>query len=284
MPEDAEFTGSMRGELFGSVQVTEINASPHAIRRARRGGDTGVELCKTTLVAKGTCLHVQDGRQNVLRPGDLVVYDGSRPYELVMPEQTRLLVLQYPRRLLGALDARDRLQATRLGTEEGLGAVVGQLLRHVVSTMEETDGATGVRLADNLLDLLGVLLTEQGGHRPEPDSARRALLLRVLNFVEQHLHDPDLGPESIAAAHHVSTRYLHKLFEDRPESLAAYVRARRLERCRTDLRDPAQASRPVSLVAASWGFRDAAHFSKVFKGAFGLPPGEYRRSFTQRSY
>ncbi|MCK2237362.1 MULTISPECIES: helix-turn-helix domain-containing protein [unclassified Crossiella] len=279
-----DFRARLRGQRFGAVQVNEITASPHIIRRARRGGETGTELCKTTLVAQGNCVLSQDGRRTELGPGDLVLYDGSRPYEMVMPEQVRLLVLQYPRRLLAGLDEYDRLRALRLPTSAGLGEVVAQLMRHVVSTMDETDGAAGVRLTDNLLDLLGVLLGEHLAPRSiEPDSARRALLLRVLSFVETQLHDPDLDPESIAAAHHVSTRYLHKLFQDRPESLAAYVRARRLERCRSDLRDVTQAGRPVAVLAAAWGFRDAAHFSKVFKNAYGLPPGEYRRSFTQRS-
>ncbi|MEO3823297.1 helix-turn-helix domain-containing protein [Actinomadura sp. B10D3] len=34
--------------------------------------------------------------------------------------------------------------------------------------------------------------------------------------------------------------------------------------------------RPVSAIAARWGFADAAAFSRVFRAAYGLPPGEFR--------
>jgi transcriptional regulator GlxA family with amidase domain len=32
----------------------------------------------------------------------------------------------------------------------------------------------------------------------------------------------------------------------------------------------------VAAIAARWGFSSAAHFSQVFRGAHGIPPGEYR--------
>lgn len=60
--------------------------------------------------------------------------------------------------------------------------------------------------------------------------------------------------------------------------MAAWIRQRRLERCRRDLLDPALADLPVSAVAARWGLMNAAHFSRAFRAAYGLPPTEYRRA------
>jgi AraC-like DNA-binding protein len=34
----------------------------------------------------------------------------------------------------------------------------------------------------------------------------------------------------------------------------------------------------VSAIAARWGLMDAAHFSRAFRAAYGLPPAEYRMS------
>lgn len=45
-------------------------------------------------------------------------------------------------------------------------------------------------------------------------AARDRLVRSVLRHIDRHLGDPDLGPESIAAAHRISVRYLHRLFED----------------------------------------------------------------------
>ena len=48
------------------------------------------------------------------------------------------------------------------------------------------------------------------------------------------------------------------------------------EHCRHDLRDPLLADRPVGVIAADWGFVDPAHFSRVFRAAYGTTPQEYR--------
>jgi len=36
------------------------------------------------------------------------------------------------------------------------------------------------------------------------------------------------------------------------------------------------ANRPVTAIAARWGFTDAAHFSRIFRAAFGNSPTGYR--------
>jgi AraC-like DNA-binding protein len=88
--------------------------------------------------------------------------------------------------------------------------------------------------------------------------------------------DPGASFESLRT-HHISLRLLHKLFEEQGTSVGRWIRERRLERCRRDLRDPAMSDLPASAIALGWGFADAAHFSRVFREAYGCPPGEYRR-------
>ncbi|WP_416442839.1 helix-turn-helix domain-containing protein [Leucobacter sp. HNU] len=58
--------------------------------------------------------------------------------------------------------------------------------------------------------------------------------------------------------------------------MSAYIRSQRLEHCRRDLTNPALTDRPVSAIAARWGFIDAAHFSRVFRAHFGSTPREVR--------
>jgi AraC-like DNA-binding protein len=106
----------------------------------------------------------------------------------------------------------------------------------------------------------------------------RTLLLRVHAFIEEHLGEIDLAPGIVAAAHHISLRHLHRLFETQHTTVAGWIRHRRLERCRKDLADPAQHTMPVSAVAARWGLPDSAHFSRLFRHTYGLPPAEYRRT------
>ncbi|WP_186404780.1 helix-turn-helix domain-containing protein [[Actinomadura] parvosata] len=112
------------------------------------------------------------------------------------------------------------------------------------------------------------------------DARQRTLLMEVHAFIERRLGDAELDPATVAAAHHISVRYLHRLFESENTTVAAWIRQRRLERCRAELISGGKQS--VSTIGARWGLPDAAHFSRLFRQAYGMPPAEYRRAHTVR--
>jgi len=113
------------------------------------------------------------------------------------------------------------------------------------------------------------------------DSMKPQALLAtsVRDYIEANLADPQLSPASIAAAHFISTRHLHNVFHESGSTVASWIRSRRLERVRRDLRDPLHSGTSVGAVAARWGFLDAAHFSRTFREAFGESPSDWRRAF-----
>jgi AraC-like DNA-binding protein len=129
-----------------------------------------------------------------------------------------------------------------------------------------------------VIELISVALEAQlGDARPAPDEALRD---RILGHIEARLSDRDLAPAKIAAAHHISVRRLHKLFNDQPLTVAALIRQRRLERCRADL---ARSDRTVAAVAARWGFADPAHFSRLFKATYGYNAAALKASNRART-
>ncbi|CCH31013.1 Transcriptional regulator [Saccharothrix espanaensis DSM 44229] len=103
------------------------------------------------------------------------------------------------------------------------------------------------------------------------------LLRRVKAFIDARLADPELTPEQVAVANHVSTRQLYRLFETEGTTVARWIRDRRLERCRRDLiADGVGVG--VGVVGARWGMPDSSYFSRVFRQTYGCPPREYRRA------
>ncbi len=105
-------------------------------------------------------------------------------------------------------------------------------------------------------------------------------VLRAHRYIVDHLADPDLSPSGIARALRVSVRYLHLLFQAEGTSPARWILERRLERAGRLLTDPRQASRTVTDIAFSVGFKDASHFTRAFKNGQGLGPREYRRTYS----
>ncbi|WP_051385702.1 helix-turn-helix domain-containing protein [Actinokineospora inagensis] len=101
------------------------------------------------------------------------------------------------------------------------------------------------------------------------------LLRRIHAFIDARLADPELTPTRVAAANHVSTRQLYRLFESEGTTVARWIRDRRLENCRKDLLT-ADAS-AVSVVGARWGIPDSSYFSRVFRQQYGCPPRDYLR-------
>ena len=109
------------------------------------------------------------------------------------------------------------------------------------------------------------------------ESSRPAVLLRGIQaFIDQNLADPELSPATIAAAQHISERYLYVVFAGQGMSVAAWIRDRRLQHCRRDLVNPAMRDCSVAAIGTRWGFASPAHFSRVFRRTFGVTPGQYR--------
>jgi AraC-like DNA-binding protein len=105
--------------------------------------------------------------------------------------------------------------------------------------------------------------------------------LGITDGPQVNLADPDLSPTTVAAANHVSVRYLHRLFETHETTVAAWIRGRRFERSRRDLADPTMRQLPISAIAARWGLTNPAHFGRLFRTEYGLQPTEYRRETQQ---
>jgi AraC-like DNA-binding protein len=126
-----------------------------------------------------------------------------------------------------------------------------------------------------LVELMRVALFEEA-HIHGPTTSREVLLERIDTFVRRQLCNPELSIDMIAANFRCTKRNLHKVFSARGETLSYYIRRLRLERCAADLANPELAGQSITELSYRWGFSDSAHFSRIFKDRFGVPPRTYR--------
>ncbi|MFE8887030.1 helix-turn-helix domain-containing protein [Pseudarthrobacter enclensis] len=274
------FRGRLRSRVVDRMSIVEVTATSHEVHRTPALIARAQErYFKLNLQLEGTGLLIQDNREAVLRPGDLAIYDTNRPYTLAFEEQTRIMVVMFPCDALALpTDYVGQLAAVRMAGDAGLSGIVGQFIRQLAGNLDVLNGPSGSRLATNALDLVSTMLHAEMDISPDRMKPQALLAVSVREYIEANLSDPGLSPASIAAAHFISTRHLHNLFHESGTTVAGFIRSQRLDGARRDLRDPLHAGLPVGAVAARWGFLDAAHFSRTFRDAFGVPPSDWRRA------
>src|SRR6266566_1610806 len=111
-----DFRGRLRGCELGSLRFIEVSAEAHTARRTARLVKAAPAGCyKIGLQLRGSSVLIQDGREATLTPGDFTLYDTDRPYTLAFSDPHRMLVLVFPRDMLGLPESRlAGLTATRL--------------------------------------------------------------------------------------------------------------------------------------------------------------------------
>ena len=272
------FSARMWGEELGSLGVFRIATAPNTMSRTRKAIEAGDPEClHFQMVVRGRLQEAQADRAAVLAPGDMASYDTSRPAIFRADEAFECIVLQIPRALLGAHAARlSCLTAVRIPGGGGLPHLAARFFLGVADGLAEGRVARGdANVAERVIDLVRAVYAEPVS-RSGPRS-RTELLLQAQAVIEARLGDPELGPEQVARACFISTRYLYRVFEREGLGVCEWIRSARLERCRRDLHDPAFADQSIVAVASRWGLPNAQHFSRLFRATYGCAPREYRR-------
>lgn len=278
----ADFRASLEAIDLGAEGVSTLTySSLRSQRTPKLIRQSDPELYTVGLIQGAQQGIRQGGHEAISDSGDLVVYSSSMPFDawVATNDLAASVVAQIPRAMVPIPQEKvDRLLAVPLPGREGLGDVLARFLTHLATDADLQRSAGHLHLGDILVDLLTALLAHhlQTDDSMPPEPRRRVLFLQIQRFIQRHLTDPDLSPSTVAAANHISTRYLHQLFHQHGRTVSAWIRQQRLERCRTDLANPERQLTPVKELAARWGFTQPAVFSRIFRASYGLPPREYR--------
>lgn len=272
------FGGRVVAGSIGDIHVLDVMAKSHAVRRTPDlVANAPARYFKFSLLQRGTGTITQDGRQARLRPGDMAIYETDRPYSLVFDEDVRMSIVMFPRELLHLPpELLGRMTAMRLDSSGGVGAMISPFLGSLTGQITDVGGHVARRLFRTAFDMVETLLESELG-RMSIDVAPNGLMMRILDYIDEHLEQPDLDPSAIAAAHFISVRHLHALFRDQGTTVSRVIRIRRLDRCYEALLDPHVSDRSVSTIAHQHGFVELAHFSRIFRSHFGVSPSSLRR-------
>lgn len=277
------FQGRVESVELPHCQVATFAFPPMAAGRSpaliRRRDPEEVFL----LLVRGGAVRLEQERGVAcLGRGGMALFSTSHPLTCDFLDKggpLRLTLLRLPRAALPLPAGRaERMLAEPLPGDSGSGALLGPYLTSLPAAARTSGPAELARLGTIGVDLAASLLAARYGDQDSlPAATRRTTLRARINaYIDRHLTDPALGPKTVAAHHHISVRALHQLFQGEPESVAATIRHRRLERCHADLTDPRLHHRTIGEIALYWGFQHSADFSRAFRRAYGVSPSEVR--------
>lgn len=268
---------------LGTIRAWTMAFQPMTFHRtAQLIEQSDPETYNICLLQRGAMELVRGKHRTIYEPRDLYVLDSSQAFELRAHNVQGLIScagIEVPKRLLPLPHGQaDQIIGRPMSGGEGIGALLTQFLTSLtaeISTYRTDDGPRLGMVATDLISALFAHILDEDDSSPE--ARRRTLIRRIRTFIQQNLDDPSLTPRAIAAAHHISPSYLHRLFQDEQLTVAAWIRHQRMERVRRDLTDRTMHPTPIHAIAARWGFPRPADFTRAFRTAYGLAPSDYRR-------
>ncbi|POX45101.1 helix-turn-helix domain-containing protein [Streptomyces sp. Ru72] len=277
--QDAPASGSVTLHHFGYVRLVACEAAELRLSRGPRSIAQDPSEAVALLVPRnGTVRLAQDGRGAHVESGQLAFVDLRRPFSVEHRDHARMLFFRVPVHALHIPAALLRsVTARALTPTGGVAALLALVLRRLEESAAGTPPAVAEGFGGIVTELVAALVDELTEEAETPRSGRHQLVATIRRYIDRHLDDPELSAERIAGAHLISVRYLHRLFEGEGVTVGRLILRRRVEECARELARRGRVSPSISVVAARWGFRNAAHFSRAFKAVHGHSPQQWRR-------
>jgi AraC-like DNA-binding protein len=277
-PDRMNFRGDVRHRQIGLVGITDVRASAMRASRTRatiaRAPSNDVVV---VLHLSGACRAGQRSEAELTsRAAAMVTTDEC--YFFDFPHGFRQLVLKLPRSLLAEERIEPANRASLLLTE-GPARLLQQLALSSLDDPAPFSAQETIGIEQAFADLL----RSAAIHR-DVSSDARASPSRYANaclFIRQHLADPALTPAAVALHVRTSPRNLARLFAQHGTTIERTIWSGRLAAARRDLLDLRLADHSITQIAFSWGFGDAAHFSRSFSATYGLAPSAFRKGQTR---
>jgi len=272
-----------------AARLARVRGSAHAVERTPGVIERSpADSIAVYLTLRGDASFTYPGGRAELRPGDALVCATDRPFARGFARGLEELVVTVPR---PALRPRADIQvgkplvtsfrADSPGSRRPGGDRYARALARLAG--RATRAGSALPLVDEdvdedmVLDLVAMLATSGGVALA---SAHR---VAARCYIDEHLTDPGLGAEQIAAAIGLSERQLSRVFAADGTSVPRHVLTRRLQLAHALLTArPAgvdSAAVTVADVAARCGFTSAAYFSHSFRRHFGMRASDVRGEF-----
>jgi AraC family transcriptional activator of tynA and feaB len=271
------FEGAIARVDAAPIQISLVTASGHSVFRLASHIATSTEdLCFVNLQLEGLGRTTQGGHEQISAPGDLALADTTEPFEIAHRHDFKLFCFAVPRRLLpNGLFDRPRLGLSATEAGRALSRTLASYAELCLSgsQLPRTAALIGTHVSE-LISCAPEILSDISAERVHTP----VLLSMMLDHIDRHGSDSELGAATLAARFRCSERYVHRLFATTGRSVGEHLNEKRIALCTRALLDRNSAHKTIAEIAFAAGFRDISHFNRLFKRCNGLAPREFRRA------
>ena len=270
-----KFSGFLQHAKLLDIGVSHYHANTvHYSRSVQSSGYTDDSILITFPIT-GDVRFTQKGRQLTSKPGQFFIELSSLPYEFYHLHEASLYVIKVPLALLTPqMGTIERQFARSLSIDEGAGRLLVFQIGQILALIHNNQlGDLEIRILEQqLLNLIVLTLSApKEVMMSNMSSIQSVHLKRIEYYVHLHLENLALTPAMVAAACHISVRYLHKLFVELPYSFSEWVKELRLKQANHILKTKSYVTIEDE-VAHRVGYTDQGYFSRIYKQHFGYSP------------
>ncbi len=278
--DEGAFAARWSSHGVGQLRLLRLDAPAQRVVHNGDGAGKATPSIQLVYARSGALKTRMGGKRFTVRPGEFVLLDNTRFYQMEMDTAHEAVDLMMP---LGWLDRYlpdpGALLGKPVSAREGWGAPLGSLLETMAEGIDQTPLPRPM-----IAEQVGTLLTLATGFHEAPAESRQStrhrgqLARQILRRIETDFADPDLSPERLAAELGISKRYLQQLLAGSGTSFVQELTATRLDRASDMLSDRRAGGLSVGEIAFRCGFFDPGYFARAFRKRFGRTPSEWRGS------
>lgn len=267
--------GTIRRNWLHDLSLINCACGPGGGERtqAELRGTPG-EYLAVLMIRSGRETVEQHGITHELSPGSVVIWDSRyvARYQVWQRLAKRSLII--PVSALREIGVRGHLaRGVVVDSRTAAAQLLTDYMQTLSSVVDNLPGSAITAARYAALEVVSAALQVDNVMGRVSDAA--ALRLLAQSQVDAHLEDSLLEPAWVAARLGVSLRTLQRAFAEEGETLAEYIRDRRLARARDDLVNGRES---VAMIAATWQFSDASHLARSMRRRYGMTPTQLRES------
>ena len=281
--EPDAFTARILRGAIGDLGLSQVQTTPaHAVGSdTARDGGAGQGAVIITLQQAGRSRVLQAGREVTMGPGDVVMLDLRRRWEVDDFQSSVHLQVKIPvARFVACVGDPAPYFVSPLRAGDARTTVLSSVIENIGRLVFASNAELQPDAVTDLLFSATRIAFDRAPQGTAAGGDTEQFRRDVFRFVDERLQDPGTSVAGLATALGMSLRSFQRVFYQSGTSPRRYILTRRIESAAARLREsPSAGKARITEVALASGFNDPGYFSRVFVHHLGLTPTEFLRKY-----